>query len=137
MPKRFMLQPDTPSSIPVRNFILSGAPCGFIARGAAEGPATCLHPHLNKIVIMSDFCNMLLSTEARQLVRDETGLQGKYDFQLRWSRDPEDLPSKNDVSIDAAEIFTAVKEQLGLQMVPRRVSEKVLVIDHIERPTPD
>jgi uncharacterized protein (TIGR03435 family) len=86
---------------------------------------------------MSDFCNMLLSTEARQLVRDETGLQGKYDFQLRWSRDPSDLPSKIDISIDAAEIFTAVKEQLGLQMVPRRVSEKVLVIDHIERPTPD
>jgi uncharacterized protein (TIGR03435 family) len=84
---------------------------------------------------MQQLCNMLLSTEARELVRDETGLQGKYDFQLRWSRDPADLPSKTAVSIDAPEIFTAVKEQLGLQIVPRRVTEKVLVIDHIERPS--
>ena len=86
-----------------------------------------------KGIPIQDLCNMLLSTEARQLVRDQTGLAGKYDFQLRWSRENPD--GSANTNSDAPEIFTAVQEQLGLQIVPRRIDEKILKIDHLDRPT--
>lgn len=81
---------------------------------------------------------MLLSTEAGRMVVDETGLTGKYDFTLRWSRENADSSDPTVVSRDdAPDIFTAIKEQLGLQMVTRRVPGRVLVVDHVERPSPN
>jgi uncharacterized protein (TIGR03435 family) len=32
-------------------------------------------------------------------------------------------------------IFTAVQEQLGLQMEPRRAGVEILVVDHVEKPS--
>jgi uncharacterized protein (TIGR03435 family) len=36
---------------------------------------------------------------------------------------------------DGTSIFTALREQLGLELEPRDERFDVLVIDHIERPT--
>ncbi len=63
-------------------------------------------------------------------VLDETGLTGRYDFSLEWA---------NAAATDAADstapsIFTAVREQLGLKLEPRRAPVEVLVIDHVEMP---
>ena len=64
-----------------------------------------------------------------RLVVDETGLKGHYDFVL------------NGVSVgpspDGAttSIFTALKEQLGLELVPRKAPIEVLVIDRVEPPS--
>jgi uncharacterized protein (TIGR03435 family) len=63
-----------------------------------------------------------LSPYAERRVFDRTGLEGRYDFDLQWS----DIP-----------IFTAVREQLGLKLEPARGPVDVVVIDHVERPTPD
>ncbi len=86
-----------------------------------------------KNISMPDLCNMLLSTEARELVRDSTGLSGNYDFQLRWSRENPDGSAST--TSDAPEIFTAVQEQLGLQIVPRRIAETVFIVEHIDKPS--
>jgi len=64
-------------------------------------------------------------------VLDETGLTGKYDFVLDWERN--ELPS-NDPDAPP-EIFTAIQEQLGLKLEPKKDSAEVLVIDHAERPS--
>ena len=63
-------------------------------------------------------------------VVDHTGLTDRYDVDLDW--DPQDLTDSNGTSI-----FTAVQEQLGLKLERNRGPIKVLVIDHIEKPTED
>lgn len=84
-----------------------------------------------KNATMDDLCNMILSTEAQQMTVDQTHLEGRYDFTLRWTR-----PDEHG-TYDAPEIFEAVKQQLGLELVKRKVPETVLVVDEIHRPTPN
>jgi uncharacterized protein (TIGR03435 family) len=67
-------------------------------------------------------------------VMDKTGLTGHYNFKLSFrpqlstdARETSDLPS----------IFDAVKDQLGLQLLPQEGPVRTIVIDHIERPTPN
>jgi uncharacterized protein (TIGR03435 family) len=61
---------------------------------------------------------------------DDTQLTGTFDIDLRWSSDV--APSD-----DLQTFVTALQDQLGLKLERRRVTEEVVVIDHIERPTPD
>jgi bla regulator protein BlaR1 len=69
-------------------------------------------------------------------VVDETGLPGNYDFVLRMSLSPP--PIDDGSSRDqAVSLFTALPEQLGLKLVPEKALTEVLVIDHIERPSPN
>jgi len=62
-------------------------------------------------------------------VVDRTGIEGRYDFTLRWSG----LNAVNDPNAPPG-IFTALQEQLGLALKPTHVEIKVLRIDRIERP---
>jgi uncharacterized protein (TIGR03435 family) len=71
-------------------------------------------------------------------VIDRTGLTGAYDFDLQWGK-PEDLrfdPSRQSPE-SLAELFTALREQLGLKLEPTRAPYDVLVIESIARPTAD
>ena len=94
------------------------------------------------------FRSSLVQTVQRTVV-DKTGLSGNFDFYVRWT--PERLPPRpagvpadqpirmNGLEIDpnGPSIFTALQEQLGLKLEPARGPVEVLVIDHVERPTPD
>ena len=70
-----------------------------------------------------------LASSLQQVVLDRTGLDGVYDIDLTWAADQttEAGPS----------LFTAVQEQLGLKLQPTKALVDVLVIDHVEKPTPD
>ena len=79
----------------------------------------------------------------RAPVEDHTGLNGKYDIQVKWSRE-EGAPMASAASVDnggsmAAEptvsIFTALKQQLGLSLEASKMSVDLIVIDGVERPT--
>lgn len=65
-------------------------------------------------------------------VVDQTGLTGKYDFTLEYayplseSQAPSETPP-------APSVFTAVQQQLGLQLVAKRVPFNVVVIDSFDR----
>ena len=69
-----------------------------------------------------------------QLVDDETGLRGQYDFVLKWAPDSiqraRDAPPEN----DAPTIFTALKEQLGLKLRSGRVLADVYTVEAVQRP---
>jgi len=78
-------------------------------------------------------------------VVDKTGLKGIYDMDLEWTpdparrdfgdvRDPDDIPAP---APSRPEIFTAIKEQLGLELKAEKGPVDVIVIEHAERPTPN
>jgi uncharacterized protein (TIGR03435 family) len=56
-----------------------------------------------------------------------------YEVTLKYFDGP---PEKRGLT-DQVDFFTALREQLGLRLEPKRRPVQVLVIDHIERPTPD
>lgn len=79
-----------------------------------------------------------ISTRAdiQRVVRNRTGLAGKFDLDLEYTPDavpgdPQSAPSSG------AGLSTAMKEQLGLRLESTKGPVDVLVIDHVERPTPD
>jgi uncharacterized protein (TIGR03435 family) len=76
-----------------------------------------------------------------RVVVNRTGLDGSYNLNLHWhpargdqglGGDPAFLPSGDEPSI-----FTAVKEQLGLELVAGREPVEVLYIDNLTAPTPN
>ena len=68
---------------------------------------------------------------------DQTGLKGFYAIELNYSMPrPAEAPNANAADpADAPSLFTALQEQLGLKLQPRKIVIPVLVIDHLERPT--
>lgn len=70
-----------------------------------------------------------LSSSVDRRIVDKTGFSGPFDWQLQTQSDPNDNT--------APSIFTAVQEQLGLKLQPARGTLDVIVVDHVEPPTPD
>jgi uncharacterized protein (TIGR03435 family) len=84
-------------------------PDGLLAHGASTGTLAGM-----------------LSAWLKQPVVDATGIDGLYDINLKFApagATESELPS----------IFTAVQEQLGLKLEPRKVPVENLVVDHVEK----
>jgi len=103
-------------------------------RGPGEY-AMRVEPAGGRVVIRSTRGNIprlveILNRFSDRLIVDETGLGGEYGFTLDWVQDP---------ALDAAgaTLFTALREQLGLELEPVRRPMPVIVIDWIERPSPN
>jgi uncharacterized protein (TIGR03435 family) len=71
-----------------------------------------------------------LSGKLRRIVIDETGLSEKLDIDLQWEF------ARNPAQMDAA-MLIALEEQLGLKLESRRVPMPAVIIEHIERPSPN
>jgi uncharacterized protein (TIGR03435 family) len=73
---------------------------------------------------------------SRQLginVVDKTGLTGNYDFNLSWTKDAASKSSNSSTdSASAASLFSAIHDQLGLNLDASKAPMEVLVIDHVE-----
>jgi uncharacterized protein (TIGR03435 family) len=76
-----------------------------------------------------------LSSLTGRNVIDKTDLTGKYDITLRWA--PAEGSASEDTEPGGAgpSIFTALKEQLGLELQSAKGPVKTLVVDHIEKPS--
>lgn len=71
-----------------------------------------------------------MSGLVQRVIIDKTGLTGRYDLDLDWSPDPT-------VDTSGPSLFTALEEQLGLKLESTRGPIDALVIESVERPTPD
>ncbi|MGE3401529.1 MAG: TIGR03435 family protein [Vicinamibacterales bacterium] len=82
-----------------------------------------------------------LSNHLGRFVVDRTGLTDRYDFNLAWTPDrlPAGAPPPGIPPVDpnGPPLVTALQEQLGLKVEPARGPVEVLVIDRVERPTPN
>jgi uncharacterized protein (TIGR03435 family) len=86
-----------------------------------------------RVVLRSTRGNMqrlieILSGFTGNVVSNDTGLGGEYDFTLEWVQDASATDS-------GPTLFTAVREQLGLRLVSAERPTPVIVIDRIERPS--
>ena len=79
---------------------------------------------------MTDF-TLVMQYFADRPVVNETALEGKYDFELKWA--PDDLKATENSG--APGLFTAVKEQLGLRLDAAKGPVRVLVVDNVQRPS--
>lgn len=90
---------------------------------------------------LSDFARLLSTLVQRQVV-DSTSIPGRYDLTLDWN--PDDgkvaVPSASSApdglrDNSAPSLFTAVQEQLGLQLIPAKGPIKVIVVDEVTSAT--
>jgi uncharacterized protein (TIGR03435 family) len=78
---------------------------------------------------MSNFAGRLTSVLKVHVI-DNTRITDKFVFRFEFARDPDPL-------ITESGIFAAVEEQLGLKLEKVKGPRGFLVIDAIERPSPD
>jgi uncharacterized protein (TIGR03435 family) len=86
-----------------------------------------------RVILRSTRGNMgrlveILGGYVGNVVINDTGLAGEYDFTLEWVQDAgSDAPGPS--------LTTALREQLGLRLVSAEKPAPVVVIDRIERPS--
>jgi uncharacterized protein (TIGR03435 family) len=72
-----------------------------------------------------------------QPVMDRTGLSGRFDITLDWAPDEfqsaANPPSDNGAAFP--DLFTALKNQLGLKLERTKGLVEIFVIDHVEKPS--
>lgn len=94
---------------------------------------------------LTEFSKLLNLVLDRPVI-DRTGVTGRFDIRLEFVRDEmtpglrgpvpaPDAPAAAAYDPSRANIFTAMREQLGLKLTPARGPIEFLVIDHIERPS--
>lgn len=94
---------------------------------------------------LEDVANVLQGVVLDKPVVDHTGLPGKFDFILKFTPDQTQLtglgprpPAPADPNPDAPpDIFTAFQQQLGLKLESAKAMVDVMVIDHVEMPSPN
>jgi uncharacterized protein (TIGR03435 family) len=106
----------------------SGSPRGVLgARGATMG----------------DFAHSLQGNILGQPVVDNTGLNGRWDLTLKWTPDETQFEGMGGKVPQPAEdanapsLFTAIQEQLGLKLEAQKVDASVILVDHVEHPSPN
>lgn len=111
-----------------------------------EGPLPLIFvifPQLVKLpahnASMAELASVLQRTALDRPVVDQTGLSGRYDFDLEWT--PDERQFGGALGRSAADdstkpgIFSAIQQQLGLRLEATRGPVSLLVIDRIARPS--
>jgi uncharacterized protein (TIGR03435 family) len=126
----------------------------MISGGAAGTTMSAVAVPVSRLITM-------LQQVAGSTITDKTGLEGLFDFKLQFSlagtgraatpfgvipappaagaAEPgPGLPSPPTTPVDTQpSLFTAIQEQLGLKLESTKGSVQVLVIDSVEKPTPN
>ena len=97
---------------------------------------------------MKEFASWMQSGVMDKPVVDQTGLTASYDFNLKWTPDDSQFaqfrgtngplpPPAGDNPDAPPSLYTALQEQLGLKFTATKAMDDVIVIDHIEKPSPN
>jgi uncharacterized protein (TIGR03435 family) len=90
---------------------------------------------------MADLAFVLQNYVLDRPVVDQTGLSGRFDFKFNWTPDQSQFGGRAGAPVDDPSappgLFTAIQEQLGLKLDSTKSPVDVIVIDHVEKPSPD
>lgn len=96
---------------------------------------------------MPDFAMWFQSAVTDRPVVDQTGIKGRYDIRLKWTPDESQFaqfggsgiraPQASDAADAPPNLYTAITEQLGLKIEAVKAPDAVMVIDHVEKPSPN
>jgi uncharacterized protein (TIGR03435 family) len=102
---------------------------------------------LGRGMLMSNGATMsvlskVLTSELGRPVLDQTNLKTRFDIRLRWTPDAEPALSTEGIALTASDaefpgLFTALREQLGIEIKSARAPVEFLVIDAAEKPSPN
>jgi bla regulator protein BlaR1 len=91
-----------------------------------------------KNVSMAKFTSTLAGFTSH-VVRDNTRLNGGFDFKLEWAQDHSEESTLSNIEeslgITGPSLYTALQEQLGLKLERATGPVEILVVDAIDRPT--
>jgi uncharacterized protein (TIGR03435 family) len=152
----YLLQRSRPDGSPAPALRRSTVDCAAIMRDEAQGRPPVVEPGQLRpcavgippgklqasAVTMSALAGVLGSFVGRPVV-DRTGMDGAFDVNLEFSPEsranfvPPDPGAPPPPPGDGPSLFTALQEQAGLRLVAGRAAVDVLVIDRVQRPTPD
>jgi uncharacterized protein (TIGR03435 family) len=100
------------------------------------------HGHLTaRNMTMEEFAMGLQSNILDRPVIDRTGLSGRFDFTLEWTPDEfqaSDLSASTPIPDSGAtspNLFTALKDRLGLKLESTKGAVEIFVVDSIEKPS--
>ncbi len=134
-----------PSWLDSERYDIEGKPDtpGFPGIGFSQAPGVI--SLVGRNTGLNGVANGLQSNILDKPVVDRTGLTGRYDFLLRFTPDAGEVanfggfgPANATTNPDAPpDIFTAFEQQLGLKLQPAKAVVDVMVIDGIERPSPN
>jgi uncharacterized protein (TIGR03435 family) len=88
---------------------------------------------------MAQFASMIQRAVLDRPVLDQTGLPGKYDFDLEWTPDEtqfggQEPPGATEIPLKP-DPFAAMQQQLGLKLEAAKGLVEVLFIDQAARPS--
>jgi uncharacterized protein (TIGR03435 family) len=84
--------------------------------------------HVNATAVTVAEFGRLLEEQLDRVVVADTGIQGVFDFSLKW------VPQQS-ANISGPSLFTAVQEQYGLKLEAKRGPVAVTLVDRLERPS--
>lgn len=92
---------------------------------------------------MEGVCGVLQSAVLDRPVVDHTGLEGKWNFLLKWTPDESQFaglgvkvpPPPADATDAPPPLFTAIQEQIGLKLDAQKTQVGVIAIDHVDHPS--
>lgn len=110
--------------------------------GLFFGPIGTLHV---RNATMGDFTGLMQSAVLDRPVVDKTGLDGRWNFTLKWTPDESQFagmgikvpPPPADATDVPPPLFTAIQEQLDLKLEAQKAQVPVLMIDHVDHPSPN
>jgi uncharacterized protein (TIGR03435 family) len=109
--------------------------------GLFFGPLGTLHV---QNATMGDFCGLMQSAVLDRPVVDRTGLDGKWTFILKWTPDESQfaglgvkVPPPTDAADAPPPLFRAIQEQLDMKLDAQKTAVDVMVVDHVDHPSPN
>jgi uncharacterized protein (TIGR03435 family) len=130
----------------------ASAPKGPLEADSEGFPLTCGGPLRMKVsapglmkdggrgVAMARFAAIITGVgEVDRPIVDQTGIKGNIDYTFEWAKAYRGNGFTPDIQPDpdAATFQEALKEQLGIKMVPKKGPQELFFIDHVEQPSPN